>query len=151
MSISQSEARSLLRLPLDGQVEPKAIEDSFHKLVRRYPMEQFPEKFALLRDAFEILSDPSQSIRELLLDPTFDLSSFIESYEPLNAKPQGAEETFIFDSLAALLREHIEDILLVDEDDFDPEDMFGQDSEELMRSMDEIIESMMQKGTKKKS
>ncbi len=111
MSSIEIEAKMMLRLPIDGPTELSQVEQAFHKMIRRYPLEQFPEKFSEIRQAYQTLMDPTAGIRSLLFDEVLNLSSIIEPFAPLNAPPQNSTEAFLFQSLGALLREKFEEIL----------------------------------------
>jgi hypothetical protein len=152
MNPSQHDARTILRLPLQGSLELSLIESAFQKQVRRYPMEQFPEKFALLREAYTALTDPSLLIQDLLFNNTFDLSFLVESYEPLNPKAQTAAEAFIFESLSAILRANCRGIL-EDSEEFDDDDLdlfdFADD-DILYDFLDDLVNNTLKKSAAKK-
>jgi hypothetical protein len=151
MNPSQHDARSTLRLPLTGPLDASLIEEAFQKQTRRYPMEQFPDKFALLREAYGVLTDQSLVIQSLLFNSNFDLSFLVESYEPQNPKPQSATEAFIFESLSAIMRESCHEIL-EEPGDFDEDllDFGAFDDDYLNDFLDELIESSLKKSATRK-
>jgi hypothetical protein len=152
MNLSQHEARVILRLPSEGPLDPSLIESAFQKQVRRYPLEQFPDKFALLRKSYAILTDQSLLIQDLLSNTTFDLSFLVESYEPMNPKAQTATEVFIFESLSAIMRENCREILeeteVFDDDEVDLPDF--ADDEYLYDFLDDLVKSSLRKSAAKK-
>lgn len=121
MSHTLLQAKQTLRLVTEAQPTVEQIEQAFRKMIRRYPLEQFPEKFSEIRHAYEILIDPVADLRGLLFDSTLDLSSIVESFSPLNKAPQGDTETAIFKAMSGLLRANFSEIIGEDGDDFGDE------------------------------
>ncbi len=153
------DAKSILRLPLGGQHDTAQVEEAFHKMIRRYPLEQFPEKFTEIRQAYQTLIDPTANFRSLLWDDSLDLSSIIEDFAPLNAEPKNETEAFLFKSLSVLLQQNFREILDpnfdlggYDYEDFSKADLaspFGQDGSDLARLLDEIMGNPFDKPRRK--
>lgn len=92
-------------------------------MIRRFPIEQFPEKFTEIREAYQTLIDPTAEFRNILFDDSLDIGSLSAPYAPLNAKPQEESEIIIFQALSALLRENFSEIINRDFNDIGDEDL----------------------------
>ncbi|MBC7531979.1 MAG: hypothetical protein H7318_10405 [Oligoflexus sp.] len=145
MSLNAIGARGILRLPLGELLELAQVEQAFHKMIRRYPLEQFPEKFSEIRKAYQVLTDPSADIRSFFFDETLDLSTLLGPFLPMNAKPQNEIETFLFNSLSALLRQNF---MAIVDGDYDEDDEFAIDEfmppfAGGMNELERILEELM--------
>lgn len=72
-------------LNMDQDTTVAQVEDRYNELVLRYPPEQCPERFALIRAAYERLNSPLKIQRELLFgyDSTARaLTEFLDSVPP---------------------------------------------------------------------
>lgn len=149
--MQMDQAKSVLRLPQDASVDPSTVAAAFHKMARRYPVEQFPERFSELRQAYELLSNPVSEIRSLMFDANPDLSGIFPPIACLNDKPQSAAERDILKQLGTILRyappviaESLEDDKAFNDID---EDLFSEDSpanqginfEQILRDMEQML------------
>lgn len=104
MTMSVDHAKSVLRLPLDAALEPSKVNMAFHKMARRYPVEQFPERFSEIRNAYELLTNPMSEIRSLLLGENPDLESIFPMPPCLNKPPSSETAAKLLRQLAIVLR-----------------------------------------------
>lgn len=104
MTMSFDHARTVLRLPLQGGLEPSVVSRAFQKMARRYPVEQFPDKFSELREAYELLSNPVAEIQELMFSSNPDLTSLFPMPPCLNELPKTDVGTKIIREFSVLFR-----------------------------------------------
>ena len=63
-------------LKVSRDATPEEVRTAYVKLVRRYPPEHFPERFAALRNAYEKVCLGDDYLRNLLETDTLDMSLF---------------------------------------------------------------------------
>ncbi|MFN7640657.1 MAG: hypothetical protein ACK5PR_02820 [bacterium] len=140
--LNREEALKVLGLSQVSGVEDQVLEARFQQLVRRYPNETFPDRFSVIREAYEILKDPMNEFRNLLHDDMIDLSSYLEPIEPLNRLPGSEAELRLVRMLGVLLGEHCLKVLEASDDE-DFEDSDEPESWMDLGSMEEMIEELL--------
>ena len=86
-------------LGLEPGANGDEITRAYRKLVRRYPPELNPERFARIRQAYELLSSLEHRMAEARKDPPAALAALfpppeirLKAEEPLPEKPLAAED-----------------------------------------------------------
>jgi hypothetical protein len=127
--LTYREAMETLRLSQDTAASDEDIEKAFRKLRRRYPPEQFPEKFQRVRESYSLLKQSDDYWRSLIeQDVNLGwLAPFVQNasaQEDANVQPE-VDRQRVLESLARGLLPQM----------FDDEDLF--DLEALARLLEE--------------
>ncbi len=131
MTTLRDEALAVLGLGECAEVGRGEVQKAFERLARRYPPQSFPERFARIIEARDLLLGDERYWRDQVLARTLDLSWALPylSPDPLASLPEPvARET-----LQGFLREAFRDLPLSDEDEDDAKGLFESILDSLLR------------------
>ncbi|MFW7378411.1 MAG: hypothetical protein ACOH5I_06375 [Oligoflexus sp.] len=137
--MTELEARKILRLDPEQNISTHDVEQAFHKMARRYPVEQFPERFSQIRQAFEILSDPLAAVRHVLYDNQLKLSNLIQVPEIKNPLPDTAEQKFLLGALQGTLNYVFHEELTEEDDLPDLGPMTDAELAEMLKALERFF------------
>ncbi len=125
MTSPRDEALAVLGLGERPQVGRDDVLKAFEHLTRRYPPQSFPERFARIIEARDLLLGNERYWREQVLSPTVDLRWALPYLpeDPLATLPAPPAR----EALQGYLREAFRDIPLRDEDEEGDEEGFFED------------------------
>ncbi len=79
--MTSEDPREVLEIPAEAGDEE--IRAAYLRKVKQYPPDRSPREFERVRDAYEMLRDPRQRARRLLLaDPKQPLASLLDGLKP---------------------------------------------------------------------
>ncbi|MGH8584452.1 MAG: hypothetical protein ACREWG_17115 [Gammaproteobacteria bacterium] len=102
MHLTREEALAVLALQAQPDADRDTVQRAFERLARRYPQQQFPERFRQLLEARDLMLNADREWREQLESGTLDLSwalSYLPD-DPFSRLPQPGDR----EALQACLR-----------------------------------------------